>query len=37
VDSRLTVILEIVIRDVQQHIDGHEVYDDMALVVAKQS
>jgi sigma-B regulation protein RsbU (phosphoserine phosphatase) len=25
-----------VIRDVQQHIDGHEVYDDITLVVAKQ-
>jgi hypothetical protein len=36
VDSRLTVVLEMVLRDVQQPIDGHEVYDDMTLVVAKQ-
>ena len=27
---------EAVIRDVQGHIDGHEVYDDITLVVAKQ-
>jgi serine phosphatase RsbU (regulator of sigma subunit) len=29
-------IKEAVIWDVQQHIDGHEVYDDITLVVAKQ-
>jgi len=32
----LTVVKEVVIRDVQQHIDGRAVYDDMTLVVAKQ-
>jgi hypothetical protein len=35
VDSWLTVVEVVVIRDVQQHTDGHDVYDDMALVVAK--
>jgi len=36
VGSWLTVVKEVVIRDVQQHIDRHEVYGDMTLTIAKQ-
>jgi len=36
VGSWLTVVKAVVIRDVQQHINGHEVYGDMTLVIAQQ-
>jgi hypothetical protein len=35
VDSWLTVVEVVVIREVQPYTDGHDVDDDMALVVAK--
>jgi hypothetical protein len=35
VGSWQTVVEAVVLRDVQQHTDGHDVDDDMALVVVK--